>query len=84
MLTFPHLFVYPDTTRKPREGEQDGTHYHFTNEVEMSKKVDQGDFIEHAIFSGNHYGTSKQAVEDVTKAGKVCVLDIEMQGIFHF
>ncbi len=48
---------------------------------ELESAVACGDFIESAEFSGNMYGTSVKAVEDVTSKGKICVLDIEMQGV---
>lgn len=41
--------------------------------------VKRDGFIEHAEFSGNMYGTSVQAVEDVKKGGKMCILDIDTQ-----
>jgi guanylate kinase len=37
--------------------------------------------VEHACFSGNYYGTSKQTIEDQASKGLVVVLDIEMQGV---
>ena len=45
------------------------------------KLVNEGGFIEHAQFGSNLYGTSVQAVKDVMDAGKICVLDIEMEGV---
>lgn len=41
----------------------------------------QNSFIEHAQFSGNYYGTSSQAVQDVGESGKRCILDIDSQGV---
>lgn len=38
-------------------------------------------FIEHAQFSGNYYGTSSQAVKDVSEKGVRCILDIDSQGV---
>lgn len=43
--------------------------------------IASGEFIETATFSGNMYGTSKAAVVNVAKLGKVCVLDIDVQGV---
>ncbi|XP_071822551.1 guanylate kinase-like [Apostichopus japonicus] len=74
-------FSVSHTTRKPRPGEKDGVDYHYTNMEDMQKAVANGDFIETATFSGNMYGTSKKAVEDVIKQYKVCILDIDMQGV---
>ena len=47
----------------------------------MTKAIENGEFIEWAEFSGNMYGMSKKAVSDVLKTGKVCILDIDMQGM---
>ncbi|XP_078035892.1 guanylate kinase isoform X1 [Augochlora pura] len=69
------------TTRKPRPGEEDGKHYYFTTKERMQEQIEMGEFLETATFSGNLYGTSKQAVEDVQAEGKICVLDIEIQGV---
>eukprot|EP01116_Phalansterium_solitarium_P017931 TRINITY_DN4568_c0_g1_i1.p1 TRINITY_DN4568_c0_g1~~TRINITY_DN4568_c0_g1_i1.p1 ORF type:complete len:287 (+),score=80.59 TRINITY_DN4568_c0_g1_i1:30-863(+) len=73
-------FSVSHTTRKPREGEKDGVHYNFTTIESIKEEIDQGKFIEHANVHGNYYGTSKEAVEKVVNEGKVCVLDIDVQG----
>ncbi|XP_060827001.1 guanylate kinase isoform X2 [Bombus pascuorum] len=80
---FPDTFGYSvsHTTRSPRPGEEDGKHYHFTTKDKMQTQIEQDEFLETATFSGNMYGTSKRAVEEVHKAGKICVLDLEMQGV---
>ena len=56
-------------------------HYHYVSVEEMKAEIGRGSFIENAVFSGNMYGTSRQAVEAVLKQGKICILDIEMQGV---
>ncbi|KAL5278955.1 GUK1 family protein [Megaselia abdita] len=80
---YPETFGFSvsHTTRKPRAGEQNGVHYHFVSAEQMSTLIGNDEFIETATFSGNQYGTSKQAVYDVQAQGKVCVLDIEIQGV---
>ncbi|KAI9323672.1 guanylate kinase [Dichotomocladium elegans] len=74
-------FSVSHTTRGPRPGEVNGKDYHFVTKETMEEEVAAGKFIESATFSGNMYGTSIKAVEDVVKAGKVCMLDIDMQGV---
>lgn len=69
------------TTRKPRPGERHGVEYHFVTAEEMRAAIDRGEFLESATFSGHHYGTSKQSVRNVQDEGKVCVLDIEIEGV---
>ncbi|KAF9419534.1 hypothetical protein BGZ94_009397, partial [Podila epigama] len=43
--------------------------------------ISQEEFLEHVIFSGNMYGTSKQAIQNVMDSGRICVLDIDLQGV---
>lgn len=80
---FPNTFGFSvsHTTRKPRPREEDGVHYNFVTREEMEKAIAMGEFIESAVFGGNMYGTSKEAVRKVQNAGKVCILDIEPQGV---
>ncbi|XP_051153993.1 guanylate kinase isoform X2 [Leptopilina boulardi] len=80
---FPETFGFSisHTTRKPRYNEKDGKEYYFITKEEMQRQIDQGDFLETAKYGGNIYGTSKQAVENVQLDGKICVLDIDTQGV---
>ncbi len=61
-------------------GEVNGQHYHFSDRSVMEAQVAQGLFLEHADVHGNMYGTSLGAVADVGRQGKMCVLDIDVQG----
>lgn len=83
LVEFPNSFGFSvsHTTRQTRPGETDGVHYHFTNKTDMQASIDRGEFIESATFSGNLYGTSKASVNNVLAQGKVCILDIEIQGV---
>lgn len=74
-------FSISHTTRGPREGEQNGREYHFVTKEEFLDLVEKKGFVEHAQFGGNHYGTSIQAVGDIAQKGRVCILDIEMEGV---
>lgn len=82
MKEFPSTFGFSvsHTTRAPRETEVDGVHYHFTERSKMEKEIKDGKFLESASVHGNLYGTSIEAVEAVTDAGKRCILDIDVQG----
>lgn len=73
-------FCVSHTTRAPRPGERDGVHYHFAEKTAMQADVDQGKFLEHAQVHDNLYGTSLAAVEAVAAQGKICILDIDVQG----
>lgn len=68
------------TTREPRTGEVDGRDYHFLSPEEFGRRADEGDFLEHATFSGNRYGTLRSEVERTLAAGKSVLLEIEVQG----
>ena len=68
------------TTRKMREGEKDGINYFFLSEEEFRKKIDDGGFLEHAVFCGNYYGTPKDTVMQMIEDGKDVILEIEVQG----
>uniref|UniRef100_A0A7N5JNS5 Guanylate kinase n=1 Tax=Ailuropoda melanoleuca TaxID=9646 RepID=A0A7N5JNS5_AILME len=74
-------FSVSHTTRQPRPGEVNGKDYHFVTREEMQKEVDAGEFVEHAEFSGNMYGTSKAAIQAVQAQNQICILDIDMQGV---
>jgi guanylate kinase len=68
------------TTRQARPGEQDGREYHFLSPEEFVRRVEAGDFLEHAEYAGNQYGTLEQEVRRVTQNGHHVLLDIEVVG----
>ena len=68
------------TTRAPREGERDGVDYFFLDRDEFARRADANEFLEHAAYSGNRYGTLRPEVERRLAAGKSVVLEIEVQG----
>jgi guanylate kinase len=68
------------TTRQPREGEVDGRDYHFLAEEEFDRRARVGDFLEHATYSGNRYGTPRSEVDRRLVEGRSVVLEIEVQG----
>ena len=80
---FPDKFGFSisHTTRKPRKGETAHVDYHYVSTEEFKDLIKEGKFIEHAVYSSNHYGTSFNAVQDIAKQNKICVLDIDSQGV---
>lgn len=68
------------TTRQPRPGERDGIEYHFLDGGEFARRVDAGEFLEYAVYSGNRYGTLRSEVEERTARGAPVLLEIEVQG----
>jgi len=74
-------FSVSHTTRCARPGEENGVSYNFVTKEDMQRAIDNDEFIEHATFAGNMYGTSKAAVETVMEKGLICILDIDVQGV---
>ena len=74
-------FIISHTTRKPRKGEQNGQEYYFVEREEMNRMIKNNEFIEHTEFSGNMYGTSKRAIQDALKTGKLCILEVDIEGV---
>lgn len=68
------------TTRDPRPGEKDGVDYHFLDAGSFLKRVQAGNFLEHATVFGNSYGTLKSEVLNKLRSGKDVLLNIDVQG----
>ena len=68
------------TTRPPRPGETDGTHYHFLSDEDFDLLIGGGGFLEWATFAGNRYGTPWSSVEQALQQGRTILLEIEIQG----
>ena len=68
------------TTRPPRSGERHGIDYHFLSEDEFAQRLENGEFMEHASYSGHRYGTLLSEVEPRLDRGIGVVLEIEVQG----
>jgi guanylate kinase len=68
------------TTRQPRPGETQGEHYHFISDEEFARRVEAGEFVEWAEYSGRRYGTLREELERHTSGGRPVVLEIEVQG----
>ena len=68
------------TTREPRPGEKDGVDYYFLGAADFLKRVQAGNFMEHATVYGNSYGTLKSEVLGKLRAGKDVLLNVDVQG----
>ena len=68
------------TTREPRDGEVKGRDYYFLERGEFDRRARRGEFLEHATYSGNRYGTLRSEVERRLGEGVSVVLEIEVQG----
>jgi len=83
---FHHIVSH--TTRPPRINhgvlEENGVDYHFISQNEALSMLDNKDFIEAKIFSGNLYGTSLAEIKKARDEGHVAVTDIEIQGVAEY
>ncbi|WP_417248808.1 guanylate kinase [Celeribacter sp.] len=73
-------FSVSATTRAPREGEVDGTHYHFVAEHDFKHMVGQGEMLEHAQVFGNYYGSPAAPVRKAIESGCDVLFDVDWQG----
>ncbi len=76
-------FSISATTRKPREGEVDGVHYFFVSREKFMEMVEKDEFLEHAVYVENCYGTPRKALEERLEQGLDVILDIDVQGAFQ-
>jgi guanylate kinase len=65
------------TTRRPRTGEVNGIDYHFLSEEDFDRRVAAGEFVEHAEYAGNRYGTLES---ELSRPARGIVLEIDVQG----
>ena len=68
------------TTREPRDGEKDGVDYHFFDAGEFLKRLQAGNFLEHATVYGHSYGILKSELLAKLREGKDVLLNVDVQG----
>ena len=68
------------TTRKPRVGEADGVNYYFVSKETFEEMIARDEFLEHARYVDNYYGTSLKLIREKLEEGTDVLLDIEVQG----
>ena len=68
------------TTRAPRGSETNGKQYHFVTRKEFDQMVQADEFLEHAEFDGNCYGTARRFLREAERKGTDLLLDIDVQG----
>ena len=74
------LFAVSATTRTRRPVEGDGVEYEFVSHEEFERRIAAKWFLEWAEVHGERYGTPAQFVDDNVRAGRVVVLDVDVQG----
>ncbi|MBK8975542.1 MAG: guanylate kinase [Planctomycetes bacterium] len=73
-------FSVSATTRRKRDGEVDGVDYRFLTQAGFDAALARDEFLESATYNGNRYGTLRAPMEEALAAGRVFVLEIEVQG----
>ncbi len=69
------------TTRPRRPGEDDGREYRFLSDSEFTRAIEEGEFLEWVTYvSGRRYGTLRSEMDRITDEGRVCVLELELEG----
>jgi guanylate kinase len=68
------------TTRQPRPGETEGKDYFFKTRPQFEQMIEQHQFLEHAEFNGNLYGTPLQGLQQIQDKGHWPLLVIEIEG----
>jgi guanylate kinase len=79
---FPQVWLSVSmTTRHPRPGEVDGQHYHFVDDAQFERMRQGGELLEWAIVHGRaKYGTPRGPVDEALAAGRLALLEIDLQG----
>ncbi len=83
LLANPELnltFSVSMTTRAPREGEKHGQHYLFVTHEEFNEHLQKNNFLEHASFVSNYYGTPKDSVFSLLNKGRNVLIEIDVKG----
>jgi guanylate kinase len=78
--TADFLYSVSCTTRAPRPEEVEGQDYHFLSRDDFARRIEAGEFIEHAEVHGNFYGTPRENVLRNLQAGTDVLIDIDIQG----
>ena len=72
------------TTRPQRPGEADGREYWFLSDEEFTSRVEEGGFLEWVEYvSHKRYGTLRSEIDRIASRGRVCVLELELDGALH-
>ncbi len=74
------IFSVSYATRKARQGEIDGVHYHFVSDKAFDELVRKDMFLEYATVHEHRYGTPKAPIDKALEEGRCIVLDIDPQG----
>ena len=74
-------FSVSHTSRGPREGEEEGVHYHFISKEDFQARIKGDKFLEWVKIHGNYYGTSLELINKNRDAGINQILELDTQGV---
>jgi guanylate kinase len=78
---WPEVFLSVSmTTRPPRRAERPDVHYHYVDRATFTGMAERGEFLEHAEYAGNCYGTPAAPVSAALRGGRPALLEIDVQG----
>jgi len=77
---WPGYIVVTATTRRPRNGEIDGVHYHFCSHQQFQEMLRTNQLLEHAEVHGNQYGVPVAPVREQLASNRDVILTIDPQG----
>jgi len=74
-------FSVSATTRKPREGEEDGVDYYYISKSDFMEKIDNDEFVEwEEVYEGIFYGTMKSEIERIWELGQAVLYIVDVVG----
>ncbi|MEM1109918.1 MAG: guanylate kinase [Planctomycetota bacterium] len=68
------------TTRPMSKSDVDGEHYHFVDVKTFEQTIIDQQFLEHAVYNGNYYGTPRKYVQEKLDSGRIVILEIDVEG----
>jgi len=72
------------TTRQPRSGEVGGQDYHFLTRDEFQTSILNNRMLEwEEVYSGDFYGTSRTATDEILKQGRTLIFDVDVKGAIN-
>lgn len=77
------VFSVSYTTRKKREDEEEGVDYFFIDNETFNRMREREEFLEWAVVHNDLYGTEKSQVIRILTRGKICILDLDVQGALN-
>jgi guanylate kinase len=77
----PHITMSVSATTRPmRPGEVEGVDYHFVDDAEFQRMIQDGEFAEWAPVFDHHYGSPAAPIKAALREGQDVIFDIDWQG----